>query len=114
MKNKTTKQTKRLVNGSWKANGSRMESRLFIPLVLIATKYDNTFINREQVPLIDTQKRILKEMQFLEKGLTLPKLTQYLGLIAKGHSAYKGGYNSEPAAMLELDSIRKWAKQNSQ
>ena len=111
MKNKTTKtKAKRLPKGTWlnPITKSRIDSRLFIPLVVISEKYDNTYIERNEAPTKKAIQQTFEEMLFLEKGLTYDKVEHYLIMIGTG-KAIAPGYNSENAKYkTELESVRKW------
>jgi hypothetical protein len=113
MNKKTTKQTKRLPNGSWLSkNGSRIDSKLFMPLALIAIKYDNTFIERGELPTKQRMVEITKQMKFMESGITYDKVVMYLKMIATG-KALASGYNDTPVLKTELNSIRTFLIQLS-
>ena len=112
MKSKRTK-TSRLPNGSWLSkNGSRIDSKLFMPLGLIAIKYDNTFIERGELPTKQRIVEITKQMKFMESGITYDKVVMYLKMIATG-KALAEGYNDTPVLKIELNSIRTFLKQLS-
>lgn len=105
--------TNRLEKGAWLKNGSRINSKLFMPLGLISIKYDNTFIERGELPSKQIMNRITKQLQFFEKGITYDKVVMYLKLIATGKPLASGGYNDTLTLKTELETIRTFLKQLS-